>query len=314
MRAQAAAIVMLLALPGSALAAEVFEKVGTFDGQFLKIEVGARASGMGGAFVAVADDASSVFWNPAGLARIPEDEQELDLNHAEWPADLNFDQATLAFHIGGLPGIVAVNVRSLTMSEEPVRTAFRPDGTGEFFDAGYTAFGASYARFLTDKFSIGVNANYVRLGLAEFTEETVTFDLGTMYEVGTLGMKLGMAIQNIGSSVQFIEAQGRIPTVFRVGASFGTNFSEQHKLIGSFEFSHPPDNAERANIGGEYGFRDFLFLRAGYNLNYDAQGLAAGAGVLFPISTIRTKAAADYAYTDMGDLGGVHRISLRILF
>jgi hypothetical protein len=305
---------MLVALPGSALAAEIFEKVGTFDGQFLKIGVGARAAGMGGAYVAVANDASSVFWNPAGLALIPEDEQEVSLNHAEWPAGLNFDQATLAFHIGGLPGILAVNARSLSMSEEPVRTAFRPEGTGEFFDAGYTAFGASYSRFLTDKFSIGLSANYVRLGLAEFSEETVAFDLGTLYDVGTLGMKIGMAIQNIGSSVQFIEMQGRIPTVFRVGTAFSTAFKEQHNIIGSFEFSHPPDNAERANIGGEYGFRDFLFLRAGYNLNYDSQGLAAGAGVLFPISSIRTKAAADYAYTDMGDLGGVHRISVRILF
>ena len=49
MRAKAAALVMLLALPGNALAAEIFEKVGTFDGQFLKIGVGARAAGMGGA-------------------------------------------------------------------------------------------------------------------------------------------------------------------------------------------------------------------------------------------------------------------------
>ena len=315
MRVKSAAVIALLvALPSSAFAAEIFEKVGTFGGQFLKIEVGARAAGMGGAYVAVADDASSVFWNVAGLARIDEEHQEISLNHATWPADLSFNQATLAFHIGGLPGIIALNARSLTMDEEPVRTAFRPDGDGTFFDAGYTSFGLSYARFLTDKFSVGGTVNYLRSSLADLTEETVTFDLGTMYDVGTLGMRIGMAIQNMGSSVTFIEMEGRIPTVFRVGTSFHAINTETSGFIGSFEFSHPPDNAERANIGGEYGFKNFLFLRAGYNLNYDAQGLAAGAGVAFPISTIKTTAGLDYAYTDMGDLGGVHRFTLDIDF
>jgi threonine dehydratase len=67
----------LLVACGSAHAAEIFEKVGTFDGQFLKIGVGARAEGMGGAFVAVADDPSAVFWNPAGIARLEEDKTQL---------------------------------------------------------------------------------------------------------------------------------------------------------------------------------------------------------------------------------------------
>ena len=52
-----------LVVPGMAGAAQIFEKVGTFDGQFLKIGVGARAAAMGGAFVGVADDATALFWN-----------------------------------------------------------------------------------------------------------------------------------------------------------------------------------------------------------------------------------------------------------
>ena len=59
-----------MAVPGLVGAANIFEKVGTFDGQFLKIGVGARAEGMGGAFVAVSDDASALYWNCAGIARI----------------------------------------------------------------------------------------------------------------------------------------------------------------------------------------------------------------------------------------------------
>jgi long-subunit fatty acid transport protein len=304
----------LVAAWGHAQAAEIFEKVGTFDGQFLKIGIGARAEGMGGAFVAVADDASAVFWNPAGIARLEEDKTQLLGNVATWPADLKFYQGTVVFHVKGLPGAVALHARSLSMAQEPERTAYRPDGTGLTFDAGYSTFGLTYARSLTDKFTVGVNANLVQLGLAEFKENTVTFDLGTLYDVGTLGMKIGMGIQNIGSQVQFIQREARIPAVFRVGTSFQLLNSNQNHLLGTFEFSHPPDNSERANVGAEYGYKDFLFLRGGYNINYDAEGLAAGAGVHFPVSTLHTTANLDYAFTDMGDLGEVHRVSLTLKF
>lgn len=309
-----AAALACLASAGPASAAEVFEKVGTYDAQFLKIGIGARAAGMGGAYAAVADDPTSVFWNAAGIAGVASDKTELSLDHAEWPAGLNFDYAGLVFHIKGLPGAIGVHARALTMSDEPVRTAFRPDGTGEFFDAGYAAYGLTYARFLTDKFSVGLGANLVNMGLADLSQQTVTFDLGTLYSVGTMGMKIAMAIQNIGSSVTFIESEGRIPAVFRIGTSFQNDPDNEHHLIGAFDFSHPPDNAERLNLGGEYAYKKFLFGRLGYNFNYDAETWAAGAGVEIPVSISDTRAKLDYAFTDMSDLGDVHRFSLIVRF
>ena len=308
------ALAVLGTIAGPARAADVFEKVGTFDGQFLKIGIGARASGMGGAFVAVADDPSAVFWNPAGLARLDEEKTSVMVNHIEWPASVNVDQATLVFHIKSLPGAIAINARSLTVADEPVRDSFRPDGTGEYFDAGYSTFGATYSRSFTDKFSAGASINLVKLGLAEFSQETISFDLGTLYDVGVAGMKIGFAIQNIGGQVQFIDREARIPTVFRVGTSAEFIRSTSNRLIGSFEFSHPPDNSERLNGGLEYGFKDFLFLRGGYNFNYDSEGMAAGAGVKFPISSLKTDAMFDYAYTDMKTLGAGHRVSLNVRF
>ena len=297
-----------------ARAADVFEKVGTFDGQFLKIGIGARASGMGGAYVAVADDPSAVFWNPAGIARLDDEETNVMLNHLSWPADVKVDQAVLAFKLGKMPGQWAINARSLTIDDQPVRDAFRPDGTGVYFDAGYTSFGATYARSFTDKFSAGANINLVRLGLEDFKQETITFDLGTLYNVGVAGMKIGFAIQNIGGQVQFIDREARVPTVFRVGTAADIISSGSSKLLGSFEFSHPPDNAERINIGAEYSYKDYLYLRSGMNVNYDSEGFAAGAGVRFPISALKTNANFDYAYTDMKTLGDAHRFSLRVRF
>ena len=303
-------------VPGLAGAANIFEKVGTFDGQFLKIGVGARASAMGGAFVAVADDASALYWNCAGIARIDPDKSELSLNHAQWVSDLQFEQIGYVFHVKKIPGAFGVHARALTMDPMVETTAFQPDpnvGTGRTFDAGMMTVGLTYARSFTDKFSAGVTANFIHEGLAEFSQQTYSFDLGTLYDVGTLGMKIGMAIQNIGTQIKFIDREARIPAIFRVGSSVSIIQSANQRLLGSFEFSHPPDNSERINVGTEYTFRDYLFLRGGYNINYDSEGFAGGAGFHFPAS-VAGQADLDYAYTDMKDLGGSHRVSLKFAF
>ncbi len=300
-------------VPGLALSANIFEKVGTFDGQFLKIGVGARGAAMGGAFVAVADDATALYYNCAGIARIDTDRSELSLNHANWPADLSFDQVGYVFHMKKIPGAFGLHVRSLSMQPMEETTAYQPYGTGRTFDAGMMAFGATYARSFTDKFSAGVTANYIHEGLADLDNSTVAFDIGTLYDVGTAGMKIGMAIQNIGSQIKFIDREARIPGIFRVGTSATLLSSSDQKLIGSFEFSHPPDNSERMNVGGEYSFRKYLFLRGGYNINHDTEALAAGVGFHFPVS-VAGMADLDYAYTDMQDLGAAHRFSLKFLF
>jgi hypothetical protein len=303
-------------IPAVSGAANIFEKVGTFDGQYLKVAVGARAAAMGGAFVAVADDATALFWNCAGIARIEPDKSELTLNHTSWPAELNFDQVGYVFHLKKIPGAFGLNARALSMDPMVETTAYQPDpnvGTGRTFDAGSMSFGLTYARSFTDKFSAGVTANFNHEGLAELSQQFYSFDLGTLYDVGTLGMKIGMAISNIGNQVRFIDRDARIPSIFRVGTSATLLKSADHKMIGSFEFSHPPDNSERINVGTEYEFRDYLYLRGGYNINYDTDGLAAGIGLHFPVS-IAGKADLDYAYTDMRELGSAHRFSLKFIF
>lgn len=305
-----------LLLPGVADAAQIFEKVGTFDGQFLKIGVGARAAAMGSAFVAVADDASALYWNAAGIARIDADKSQLQFNHAIWPADMKFSQAAYVFHMKRIPGALGVNVRSLYMDPMIETTAYQPDpqiGTGRTFDAGFMAAGITYARSFTDKFCAGITANLIHEGLAELSQQTYSFDLGTLYDVGTMGMRIGMAISNMGTDVQFIERKARIPSVFRVGTSAVLMQGANQKLLGSFEFSHPPDNSERINVGAEYAFHDYLYLRGGYNVNYDAEAAAGGIGLRFPVSFAGT-ADFDYAYTDMRVLGSAHRFSLKFSF
>src|SRR5262249_8466185 len=154
-----------------------------------------------------ADDPTAVFWNAAGVARVDADKSELEFNHANWPADLRFDHISYVFHTKRIPGAFALHARSLSMDPMIETTAYQPDpnqGTGNTFDAGMMTAGLTYSRSFTDKFSAGVTGNFVHEGLADLNQQTFTFDVGTLYDVGVAGMKIGMAISNIGSQIRFI--------------------------------------------------------------------------------------------------------------
>ncbi len=300
-------VAVVVLLPGAAGAGTVFEKVGTYAAQFLKIGVSARATSMGSAFTAVADDPSAAYWNPAGLVGV--DGTVVMLNHTEWPADINLEYANYTFSPGFVQGKMSLHARGLTMDPQVVRTIYRQQGTGEQFDAGDMSFGVSYARFFTDKFSSGITMSWMHMGLAEKFVNSFVADFGLLYRIGIRGMKLGMAVQNIGSQVDFADRSSKLPTVFKVGLSVDTYRSGPHSLMTVGEFSHPSDNKEHQNVGVEYSYNNFVFLRSGYNLNYDSETFAAGAGLLLQTSQ-STAINADYSFVDMGALGGVHRVSL----
>lgn len=301
---------ILLVLP-SVLFAEQFAKVGTFGGQFLKIGVSARATGMGSAFSAVADDASAVFWNPGGLVNVKGN--EVALNHVVWPADIKLSTAIMAFNPRSIPGTFALSVRSLWMDPQLVRTAYNPEGTGETFDSGSTTFGLSYARFFTDKFSAGITINYLHMGLAETAVNSAALDFGIMYRIGIRDLKLGMTMQNLGGKFNFDERESKLPVVFKVGLSANALKTDNQTLVIAAEFQHPADNVERSNIGAEYILNNTFSGRIGYNLNYDTDGLAFGFGAGIPTGET-TRLQADYSAVDMGPLQYVHRFTVSVTY
>ncbi len=303
-------LTILLVLPTAAHAAS-FAKVGTFGGQFLKIGVSARATGMGSAFTGVADDATAVFWNPGGLVNVLGN--EVSLNHVVWAADTKLSTAVVAFNPRTIPGTFAFSVRSFWMDPQLERTAYNPEGTGRTFDAGSTSFGLSYARFFTDKFSAGFTLNYLHMGLAETAVNTGSFDFGIVYRIGIKDLKLGMTIQNLGGKFQFDERETKLPMTFKVGVSLNAFKNENQALLAALEFAHPADNDEHANAGLEYSLNKMFFARAGYNIGYDTDGMAFGFGAAIPTGET-TRLQADYSGVDMGPLGLVHRLSLTVMF
>lgn len=300
-------LALIAFMPTQAAATEPFAKVGTYALQFLKIGVSARATGIGGAFTAICNDATSTYWNPAGMVDVTR--TTVSLNHTWWPADISLDYATAVFTLPFVPGSFGVSARALTLDPQVERTIFLPEGTGQVFDAGDMSFGVSYAKFFTDKFSSGGTVHFIHSGLDDKSVNTFSVDFGLVYRIGLMGMRLGMMIQSLGAKVDYDDRASKMPTIFKIGMAATPYQQGVNSLQGVFEFSHPSDNQERINVGTEYSFNQFFFVRGGYNFNADSQGLAAGIGL--KIDTSQTSDLIfDYSWVDLDFLGDTHRISL----
>jgi len=304
-------LILVGVLAGTVRAGDIFEKVGTFSGQFLKLGPSARGAAMGNSFIAVADDPSATYWNPAGLVEVQG--TAIHIDHMEWPADIKLDYVSYVFKTGWIPGTFGLTARGLTMDPQIERTIYLPDGTGREFDAGDMSFGLSYAQYFTDRFSTGFTLNLLHMGLADRSVNAGTLDFGLIYRIGIRGMRLGMVVQSMGGEVDFDSRPAPLPIIFKVGLSATIFDAGPHFMIGSVEFQHPADNKERANLGVEYSFNRFFYLRGGYNAGYDASSMTAGFGVEVDTSE-NSRMFVDYAYEDLSELGGAHRFSVSFTY
>jgi hypothetical protein len=334
-------LLILLSVPVTADAQfrSKITKVGTTTAQFLKIEVGARAIGMGGAFVAVANDATSLYWNPAGIALSTSN--EVHLMHANWLAGTNFDFAAIVLPLGTF-GSLGVSITSLSVPEMEVRTVFYPEGTGQRFGAGDLSASVSFARMLTDRFAIGFSGKYIRQHIWDMSASSVALDFGTLFHTGFRGMTLGMSISNFGNKMRYEGKNIRIfydfnpgefgdndklpayletdrwslPLLFRVGIAMPVVDGRTNKLMLAVDAMHPNDDTENLNLGAEYAFNNLVFLRAGFKAvgrRDSEEGLTFGAGLRTALPGA-TRLHVDYAWADWGRLNSVHRFSLAILF
>lgn len=314
-------------------------KVGTTAAPFLGIGVSPRAIGMGGAFVAVADDASALYWNNAGIAQ--NGNSEVLISHAEWIADMSFDFVAASFDLGA--GAVGISITSLSMDEMEVTTVNEPDGTGEQFDAGDLAVGLTYAHAVTDRFYIGGTAKYINQRIWKESANGFAFDLGTLYRTSFFnGLKIGAVISNFGTKMKmdgddlvflhdiletnfgnnentpglWLLNSWTLPIMFRVGVAMDVYNAGDHKITIATDAIHPNDNDESLSFGGEYGFKNMLFLRSGYKsafLDGAEEGMTFGAGFkLNKFGSVGFK--VDYAYQDFNRFESVHKFSLGVLF
>jgi len=330
-------IAILITLFVSGISAQSLTKSGTTAAQFLKIDVGPRAIAMGGAFTATADDISALYWNPAGLASNLSG--EAIFNHTDWFLDIAMEYAGVAVHVPGI-GTIGGFVTALTMDDMLVRTEERPEGTGEMFDAGGLAIGLSYARNLTERFSIGFNAKFINEHIWHTSANGFAIDVGTLYRIPIVNeFRIGASISNFGSKMKLdgrdlidikqiggtsgnlintktdIDAYD-LPLLFRVGIAMDVWEEEESRITTAVDAIHPNDHTEFVNTGLEYSWNEIVMLRAGYKSLFEEdneQGLTLGFGIYYRvIGDIKLK--IDYAYQEFGRLTDVHQFSFGIKF
>jgi len=316
-------------------------KTGTTAAKFLSVGIGPRANAMGGAFTSVANDASALYWNPAGAADLTKYEAMFTYTNLFKDLNINLNYFALVIPAEDL-GNFGVSITALDYGDMDVTTEYYPEGTGEKFSAASYAFGLSYARNITEWFAAGMTVKYITEGIFNSKANGFAFDVGTVFKTPFYGIKFATIITNYGSKMQMTgedllirydsdpNRQGNNETVdayyktdefelplrLQIGISKDFEFFDGQRLTIAVDATHPNDNAEYVNIGGEFSiFDNLLSLRGGYKalfLDNNQEGLTLGAGLNYVLGVFAV--GFDYSYQEFEFLSYTHSFGVSFKF
>lgn len=304
--------------------------VDKFAAEFLKIGVGARALGMGGAFVSLADDATAAYWNPAGLVQL-ESREALGMHASQFGGVVYHDVLGVVTPIRSAGSRAAIGVTVIRLAVDDIQITkdakIGEDQNGNPIldeslirtESAYDlALLLSYARALGDRLSGGINVKLIRQSLAgEGSSFGVGADFGFLYQASP-GLAFGLRLADI-TTTQLYWDTGRRETVapsLTFGAhttravpalqgvlTVGVNASVSFEGQEADQFS---SGSLSGNLlpGAEYWFRRTVALRAGS----DAGNFTAGGGIRYK------QVGADYAYLAHDELDTTHRVSAIVRF
>jgi hypothetical protein len=313
---------------------------GTAAGSMLEIGVGARAEALGGAFVAIADDPSALYWNPAGITKIRS--LSLQATKTEWFVGTTFNTVDFVTSIPSIQSSIGVHLAMLDYGTQPVRTVFRPEGTGETYSAMDFVAGLYWAMPITDRVSVGLGFKFFQERIWHVKGSTVAGDLAILFDTPLKGLRLGGAISNLGPEfglsgrdlTRVADIDGRkdkyynndnvaiqlatetypLPLLFRFGLAYEWKMNARNSVLFASNVNHPSNDVETVDLGVEARMFNLLFLRAGYHslfAEYAADGLTLGAGLNYKMMDVAT-ITLDYAWSDWTVLSSVNRVTIGI--
>jgi hypothetical protein len=317
-------------------------KAGTTAAQFLKIGAGSASLGMAGVSAGLVNDASSMYWNPAGLIGV--NSISVIASYTDWFVDLKHQYFGIVLPINE-DHKVGLSAMILTMGEMEITTEQQPKGTGDFFDASDVMVGLTYSARLVDFFNLGITIKYITQNMYNETASALAVDIGTTLNTGYNGIKIGMALTNFGTTMTLagrdlqksydplpndatnvgiasnLKTEAwELPLNFRVGIGWDLMgkgdvmvFDQTHNIKIGIDANHPNDGPENASVGFEYKWQNLISLRSGYYFNDDVRKLTLGFGLNWEVPQ-SFDIGIDYAYAELDRLGAVHSISVKVGF
>ena len=282
--------------------------------KFLSFSPDARAASLGDAVTAKTGGASSLFYNPAGMARL--EGMNLSAGQANWIAGITYNAVSVAYASDA--GVFGISIMNVDYGE--IQGTIRSSNTAgytdtEIFTPTASVIGLGYAIAPTDRFSVGGQVKFVneKLGNAYLdADENVSsiesldmdataFDFGLMYKMDWKNLMIAMSARNFSESLKYAEEAFELPLTFRMGVAGDLI----ENLSVSFVNERPRDYLSTTRVGIEYNLMNMLALRAGYVTPTDEAGMNLGVG--FQVAGF----SVDVAYTDFGVFDPVTRVGVQ---
>jgi len=302
--------------------------------KFLSVDGDARSAAMGGAVTSVEGNSASLFYNPASVAR-QSSIFDLSLTNTIWIADINYIHAALTYApSNGLYGVFGLTFENVDYGAFN-RTIIGADGGSldvGIYKPSALAIGFSYARALSEKFSVGGDVRYVYQNFgdghivggtyddkktAKIDLDVFAFDFGVLYKTGYKSLNIGMAIRNFSKEIAYFEENFQLPLTFSLGLSMNLLdildvAANKHSFIFAVDAEHPRDNVELLRLGGEYTFFNTFSIRGGYITNSDIANFSYGAGLV--VKEGNMKFGFDYSYSPAEYFKDIHKIAVKMSF
>ena len=286
--------------------------VGTTTADFLNLAAGARAAAMGGAYSAVSDEASAVYWNPAGLVQIPK--LSAVFMRAQYFEDISYQYAAYAHRLS-FDSVLAGSVLMTDIGSIP-QTDISGNTLGSFTPRDQV-FTVSYSKAIlefSDKdidVSIGVSLKYIKSGIVD-SAKSYAGDVGVMtYNFGDIPYRLAVTATNMGGGLTYDKESNPLPLTFKLGAAV----NPFRNLLVATDVVLPKQNKPNVLLGVELATAPNeltrLCVRGGLNAQQMSDGLG---GLSLGIGATLHFFSLDYAFVPMGELGATHRISLTFDF
>ena len=250
--------------------------------EFLLLGAGARGTALGGAFAALADDISALYYNPAGAALI--DRAGAMVSTYDYVAETTYSWVGLAFPFSGGARTFGLQFGTFGFSDQPVYTVAQPDGTGSVYSVSETFAGLTYAENFSDRFSAGITAKFIFDNLGDASGSAFAVDFGTNFHamLNNHPVRFSFMLANLGTSISYSgdallasaprdelddenvpnvpqPAQLRskafpLPTTFRVGLAYDLISATSTRLTVLGDFNQPTNNKAGFAFGGELSF------------------------------------------------------------